>query len=262
MSALNNLRSAIETKQRIFSALAVRFIIGRYGRDNIGFFWTIVEPMLLCVGVMVIWVYTKGSGYHGVNIVAFVLTGYMPLTLWRHQTNYMVNFPRNVKFLTIFRGITVLDAMLARLGLEFISCTAAALIVFSCLYVMGIIPVPDDWTEVLYGWLLMGAYSTAVGILLAALSEMNHLIEKLNQPVQYFLIPFCGCFFLADWFPDAARDYLLLLPLVHPYEIIRSGFFGPEVKTHGSAAYVLIWSVITAGVGFMLFEHVKDRIEA
>lgn len=259
---MSDLQSPIKAKQRIFLALTVRFIIGRYGRDNIGFLWTIVEPMLLCVGVMVIWVYTKASSNHGVNVVAFVLTGYMPLTLWRHQTNHMVNFLRNVKFLTIFRGVTVMDAMLARLTLEFLSCTGAFIIVFAALYAAEVIQAPHDWGQVILGWLMMGAYSGGVGILIAALSEVNHLVEKLNQPVQYFLIPFCGCFYLVDWFPESAREYLLMLPLVHPYEILRGGYFGPEVNTYGSVSYVLFWSIVTAGLGFTLFERVKDNIEA
>ncbi len=238
----------------------VRFVIGRYGRENIGFMWTVVEPMLLCIGVMVIWSATKAS-YHGVNIVAFVMTGYMPLTLWRHHTGSMVNFPRQTKFLTVFRNLTIFDAMMARLILEYLSVSAATLIVFSTLYNFGLVNWPYDLAIVLQGWLVMGAMSASAGILIAALSETSEVIEKLNQPIQYFLMPLSGCFFMVDWLPDNVKEYVVYIPLVNAYEIIRGGYYGPEFPTYGSAIYALASALLTAGLGCYIFERIKHRIQ-
>lgn len=256
----SSLRQTLATKQRVFEALVVRFVIGRYGRENIGFMWTVVEPMLLCVGVMVLWSATKSS-HHGVNIVAFVLTGYMPLTLWRHHTGYMVNFPRHTKFLTVFHHLTVFDAMISRLILEFLSVSAATLVVFFALFAFGLVNRPYDVAMVLQGWLLMGAMSASAGVLIAALSESSELVEKLNQPVQYFMLPLSGCFFMVDWLPDSVKAYAVYIPLVNAYEIIRGGFYGPEFPTYGSASYALGAALLTAGLGFFLFERIKDHIE-
>lgn len=259
--AWQSILTALQLKKRVYHALVTRFVIGRYGRDNIGFMWTIVEPMMLCIGVMAIWSVTKGSDYHGVNVVAFVMTGYMPLTLWRHQTNSMVNYLRYTKFLTIFKEISLFDAMIARLSLEFISVSGAALVVYFTLNVLGWINEPYNWSTLLIGWLAMGAISSGTSILIAALSAKSEIIEKLNQPVQYFLIPFCGCFFMVNWLPDSARDFVLLIPLVHAYEIIRAGFFGPEISTFGSPTYGFACAIVAAGLGCFLFERVKDYIE-
>lgn len=255
-------RAALSAKRRVYQALVIRFVIGRYGRENIGFMWTIVEPMILCVGVMVIWSLTKGSSYHGLNIVTFVFTGYMPLTLWRHQTGYMVNIGKNTKFLTIFHNLTVLDAIMSRLFLEFISVTAASIIVFSALYACGVLKLPYDPAALLQGWFAMAALGSGAGILFAALSEISDLVEKLNAPVQYFILPISGCFFLVDWLPDSAREYALYIPLVNAYELIRGGFYGPEIPTYGSASYAFACALASAGVGCFIFERVKDQIEA
>lgn len=252
----------IGAKQRVYQALITRFVIGRYGRENIGFMWTIVEPMVLCVGVMAIWSLTKGHNDHGLNIVAFVLTGYVPLTLWRHQTGHTVNCLKHMKFLTIFHNLSLFDAMMARLFLEFLSVSSAGLVVFTVLYFVGLIEAPYDWGAVILGWLMMGALATGIGILIAALSETTDLIERVNQPLQYFLLPFCGCFYMADWLPDATREYALLIPMLHAYEMIRAGFFGLEVKTYSDPFFGFSYAVIMAGLGFFLFERVKNRIEA
>lgn len=221
-----------------------------------------MEPMLLCVGVMIIWSSTKGSAYHGISVVAFVFTAYMPLTLWRHQTGYMIGIGRQTKHITVFRNVTVFDAMISRLILEYISVTAAAIIVFSVLYGFGLIQFPYDIGGVFFGWLAMGAFSAGSGILFGALSEMSHIVEKLNGPVQYFILPFSGCFFMVNWLPHSAQEIVLYIPLVNAFEIIRGGYYGPEIETFGSASYVFASALVTAGLGCFLFERVKDHIDA
>lgn len=261
LSALNEFGRAVAVKQRVFQALITRFVIGRYGRENIGFMWTIVEPMILCVGVMAIWTFTKGSSEHGVNIVAFVLTGYLPLTLWRHQTNYAVNCLRQFKFLTIFGNLKLFDAMMSRFILEFVSVSAAATVVMMVLYVATLIPAPHDWGGVLLGWLMMGALATGMGVVIAAFSETTELVEKVNQPFQYFMLPFCGCFYMVSWIPEGSREYALYIPTVHSYEMIRAGLFGPEMQTFGSPFYGFAWALLLAGLGFFMFERVKDHVD-
>lgn len=258
----NTFLEKINIKRRVYESLAVRFVIGRYGRENIGFMWTVVEPMMLCVGVMMIWSATKGSSYHGVNIVAFVYTGYMPLTLWRHQTGYMINIGKHTKFLTIFREITILDSIICRLSLEFISVTASAIIVFFVLYAVGIIDAPKDTPTLLEGWLIMTLIGSSFGVLFAALSELSDIVERINPPVQYFLIPFSGCFFMVDWLPDTARNYILYVPIVHAYEIMRKGYYGEGILTYGNGSYAIIFAIVTAGLGLFLFELVKDKIDS
>lgn len=262
MSLFAEIRSVIGAKQRVYQALITRFVIGRYGRENIGFMWTIVEPMVLCIGVMAIWSFTKGHNDHGLNIITFVLTGYVPLTLWRHQTGYTVNCLKHFKFLTIFRSISLFDALLSKLLLEFISVSSAGLIVFVILHFVGLIENPYDWGSVIQGWLVMGALATGAGILIAALSETTDLVERVNQPFQYFLLPFCGCFYMADWLPDATREYALFIPTLHAYEMIRGGFFGPEVRTFANPLFGFSYALVMAGLGCFLFERVKNRVGA
>ena len=256
-----NLRTTISTKKRVYQAMILRFIIGRYGRDNIGFMWTVMEPLVLCVGVMVIWTQTKGHDQHGVSVPAFVLTGYVPLTLWRHQTGYAVNMLSHMKFLTIFNQIKLFDAMMSRFFLEFVSVSAAFMLVQLVLMAFSILPEPYDYALLLQGWVLMGCLGTGVGILLASISVLTDVIEKVNGPFQYFLLPFCGAFYMVDWLPDSLQEYAVMLPMVHAYEMIRGGYFGPVVKVHYDAFYAGSWALFFAGVGCFLFERVRDRVE-
>lgn len=251
----------LSSKLRIFEALLLRFVIGRYGRDNIGFMWTFAEPLLLCVGVMVIWSFTKGRSEHGLDLVAVVFTGYMPLTLWRHQTGLVVNILRSVKFLTMFKNVRLFDILVTKLFYEFVSVTGSTLIVFIALLSLDLLNQPHDMLLMLQGWLIMGLLGTSFGFLVASASEMSELVEKIMPPLQYFILPLCGCFYMVDWLPDSVKLYALYVPTVHSYEMIRAGYFGPSLKTHFEYTYPLMVSLLTAGVGCYIFNQIKDNVE-
>lgn len=253
--------NAIRIKKRVYHALITRYIVTKYGRDNLGFIWIFIEPMILCVGVMGVWSISKGKMEHGLHVVAIVYTGYMPLTLWRHLTGSMAYVLRWGKYLTNFRHITHIDVVISRIILEFTSVSASAIVVFLFLNVIGVIPDIYSLSDVMIGWIAMSALGLGGGLLIAGATEASEITEKFIQPVQYLMIPFSGCFFLLDWLPSTSRDYLLYVPFIHCYEIIRGGFFGPLVTTYGNPYYPFAWSIILIGAGFVLLERVRDRIE-
>lgn len=253
------LREAVAVKKRVYQALIIRYLVGRYGRGNIGFLWVVAEPILFCTGVMIVWSITKGDLSHGANVVALAFTGYLPLLLWRHLSS-MQNVLRSSKHLTIFRDIHLLDAIFTRFILDFVSITASAVIVYLFLQAIGSLPEAYDWSDILHGWFLMGAMGFGGGVLIAALSELSEVVEKLVGPLQYFLLPFCGCFYMVTWLPDAAKKIVWYMPLVHSYELIRGGYFGPEIPTYSTPAYAWAWALGLAGLGFYVFRLVEDHV--
>ena len=60
---------------RIIYSLILRDLLARFGRRNLGFVWTVLEPMLLTTGVMMVWSLIKEPIIHGVPVAAFVMTG-------------------------------------------------------------------------------------------------------------------------------------------------------------------------------------------
>src|SRR3954468_3184908 len=72
-------------QQRVIHALLMREILTRYGRHNIGFLWLFVEPMIFTTGVTILWSLTKSVHGSTLPIVAFALTGYSSVLLWRNM---------------------------------------------------------------------------------------------------------------------------------------------------------------------------------
>lgn len=252
---------ALQTNARTFSALSTRFIIGRYGRNDLGFLWMFVEPTLLCIGVMIMWSNTGGHESHGIGVIAIVFSGYMPLTLWRHVSNSGAHIYRSAKQILIHKNITYIDVFLLKTVLEFVSVSAATIMIYLGLLALGLISPVYDFADLLHGWFLMGGMAFGFAAILAAASEQFEFVEKFVGPIQYISLPISGCFFLLDWLPSSARDILVYVPLVHGFELFRSGFFGPSVVTYASPGYAWAFAVVTTGLGFLYFEAIRDHIE-
>lgn len=244
---------------RSIGALMKRDLMMRYGRDNIGFVWAILEPMILTCGVMIIWSFSGGSR-NGVKVIELVLTGYMPLTLWRHLTGPVVNLFRNSWALLYHRQITLLDLTVARQGLEFIATTAALAIVWSTLSVAGLIGEVAQWDLFLLGWLMMAAIGAGFGALIAALTEVSETVERFIQPIQYLNIPISGAFFLVDWLPTWGQNAILYHPLVHCYEVFRAGFFGQAITTHYDIVYFFEVMFVVLFIGVLSVVAVKAHV--
>jgi ABC-2 type transport system permease protein/capsular polysaccharide transport system permease protein len=80
-----SLSEAWRVERRVIWALVLREMMTRYGRHNIGFLWVFCEPMLFTLGVTALWTATRS--FHGTNlpIVAFAITGYSSVLLWRNM---------------------------------------------------------------------------------------------------------------------------------------------------------------------------------
>ena len=104
---------------RIVQALVIRDLMVRFGRRHLGFVWTVLEPMMLTAGIMVVWSLLKEPVVHGISMVLFVFSGYLPLTLWRHMTTASLRlFQKNVGLL-YHRPIALADILAARLAFPY-----------------------------------------------------------------------------------------------------------------------------------------------
>lgn len=254
-----NLLEGWRLQARTIHALIVRDLMMRYGRDNIGFVWVILEPMILTVGVMVIWS-VIGHDKEGIKVVEVVLTGYMPLTLWRHLTNSVVGMFRNSVGMLYHRRVSLIDLVLARQILEIIGTSTALLVVYTVLLVTGLIDGAQRLDLILLGWLMMAWIGTAFGAVLAAVTEKYEVAERFVQPVQYLNIPISGAFFFVDWLPSWGQHLISYHPLVHCWEVFRAGYFGGTIVSHYDLPYFFACALAFSFWGLRAVERARSYV--
>jgi capsular polysaccharide transport system permease protein len=255
-----HLATGLQVQLRSIHALMIRDMMLRYGRNNIGFLWVVLEPMILTVGVLIVFSTIKSTYEHGTHIVGLALTGYMPLTLWRHTTGSGSFLVRRSLGVLYHRKLTLLDVLLARMALEFIGATMAFVAVYSVLLTARIVEPISDVGLLIFAWIVLGMLAAGVALNIAALTEYSEASEKFIQPAQYLMVPLSGIFFMVDWLPTEARYWIWFNPLTHSIEMFRAGFFGDNTATHYEAWYPALFVLFLWAGGLSLLETARHRL--
>jgi len=256
-----SLSSAAQRKWRVINALLIRELMARFGHRNIGFLWQVVEPLLLCLGVMISWSVLYGERNHGVRVIPLVLTGYTFLTLWRHMPARLTHAFRQGSGLLFHRSVKPIDILIARGLLEAIGVLIAFFVAYIPLEMLEIISPVDDYLVLLGAWSLMCFFSFGAAMLIVAIAHFSDVFERMVQPIMYLILPLTGVFYMVYWLPPFARKAVLYSPLVHAMEMFRAGYFGKAVPTFWSLSYLLVWSIVINALGLVLVLKAQRHIE-
>lgn len=259
-AATSTLRRSWAIQRRVIGALLVREMLTRYGRHNLGFLWIFVEPMIFTLGVTTLWTLT-GMG-HGSNlpIVAFAITGYSSVLLWRNMPGRTIGGLAPNMPLMYHRNVRVMDVFLARLLLE-VAGASMSFVTLSLLFTfLGLVKLPEDLLQVVFGWVLLIWFGTALATFLGALNERTEAVEKIWHPASYLLFPLSGAGFLVDALPKAWQDWILVLPMVHGVEIVREGYFGSAIHAHYSVAYLIGFNALLTLLGLANVRYVSKNL--
>ncbi len=259
--ALNaSLADSLRTNQRVIGALLVREMLTRYGRHNIGFLWLFVEPMIFTIGVTLLWTATKSVHGSDLPIVAFALTGYSSVLLWRNMPGRCIGALWANLALMYHRNIKVLDIYIARLMLEFGGATMSFAGLACLLMLTGWLEPPEDILTVVGGWLLLAWFGAALAIFLGALSHRSELVDKLWHPFSYLLFPLSGAAFLVAALPRFAQEIVLFIPTVHGVELVREGWFGSQARAIYSIEYLASVNLVLTVAALMMVRFVARRV--
>jgi capsular polysaccharide transport system permease protein len=258
--SLRKLREGSIVQTRVIHALMIRELTTRFGRENIGFLWIMAEPLLFAGLVAIIWRFMKGPQEHGIGIVAFVVTGYIPITLFRHGVSRSVSIFTVNSSLLYHRQVKILDFIVVRFLIEMLGGMMAYLFIASVLILVDEFPVPDDIGLLIGGWLLYSFFSFSLCLVIAPLSEMSEALEKFVPVTTYIMIPFSGLFTMASWLTPTLREYLLLSPFVNAMEMMRKGIWGNQIVAYYNAWNPIACSIVAAVVGLALCRHVRRTL--
>ena len=234
-------------QRRVIGALMIRELSTRFGRENFGFLWMMLEPLLFPALVAVVWRVLKGNQEHGIGIMAFVVTGYVPLTLFRRAVGRSSGVIAANGGLMYHRQISLLDFILVRFLIEMIGAMMGFVVIAAILIACDAFPVPDDLGLMVAGWLVYAFFTLTICLILAPLSEVSSLVDKLIPVTTYVMIPFAGTFNLVAWLDPALREGMLWSPFVNAMEMIRAGVFGDRIH-----AYYNVWVPLGESLGCLL----------
>ncbi len=259
---MTTLRQSLRIQGRVIWALMMREVITRFGRENIGVLWLIGEPMIFTLGVAALW--TAADLHHGspLPIIAFAITGYSSVLLWRNVVSRCNSGIQQNLGLLYHRNVRVVDVFVTRIVLEIAGATASFTIL--SLFFVGIewIEPPVDLLGVLRGWLMLAWFGSALALVIGSASAYSEIVDRIWHPTAYLLFPLSGAAFMVDWLPVNAQSVVLALPMVHGVEMVREGFFGNVVRTHYDVGYMAFINLVLTLIGLFLLRDTGRRVEA
>lgn len=254
-------RRGLVVQRRVIGALLMREVITRFGRRNLGVLWLLGEPMLFTLGVAALWYFAGLNHGSSIPIVAFAITGYSTVLMWRNSATRCVSALQQNLNLLFHRSVQPLDVLLTRFLLEASGATASFIVLGLVFWSFEAIKPPADMTTLIGGWLLLAWFACALSLNLGALTAWSNLVERLWHPASYLLFPLSGAAFMVDWLPPAAQPVVLLLPMVHGTEMVREGFFGKVVPTHQDPGYLAMSALVLTLTGLFLTRHAGRHVE-
>jgi capsular polysaccharide transport system permease protein len=247
---------------RVLHALFLRELITRFGRDNLGVLWLVGEPMLFTVGVATLWSAAGlAHGGTGIPIVAFAVTGYSSVLMWRNAASHCTHAIDGNRPLLYHRSVQAIDVCLARIALEVIGATGSFIFLGIFFTYIGWMPVPDNIALVVEGWLMLTWFGTSLALAVGGGCAFTDLVHRLWQPVSYLLFPMSGAAFMVEWLPKKLQNVVLYLPMVHGVELLRHGYFGSVVKTHYDIGYMAEVCLVQTLIAVYLVREAGHRIE-
>src|SRR5277367_5876969 len=103
----------------------MREIHTRFGRDNIGYLWMFVEPMLLAMAISGVHLAVHARLPYGMDIVPFYLAGYTPFLMFRQIVNRASGTIESNRTLLYHRQITLFDLLISRALLDLVGTSLA-----------------------------------------------------------------------------------------------------------------------------------------
>ena len=245
----------------IVQALLLREMQTRFGRNQLGFLWLFIEPLLLAAAIGAFkWATEIGQTIPGVSIFVLTLVGYLPYFTFRAIVGRAPGTLKSNMTLLYHARIKLLDVVLARHLLEM----AAVFTVMTFLAIGVMIwadMVPAGIPALFLALILLFLFSNGLGLMAAAASAVSLIAERLIQPLVYLSLPFSGALMALHQLDPAFREVLLWNPQTHLHEMIRHGFFGDALPSYFSIAYVCFWVAVLNLVGLAALRAVRPKLE-
>jgi capsular polysaccharide transport system permease protein len=252
---------ALSVQKRSISALYYRELYTRFGRDNIGWAWMLAEPLMFAFAVMILYKIIRGNEHGHIDVLSFTFTGYMPILIFRHtgtQALYCVKYNVGLLF---HKQVKFIDIFIARMIIEVGGVYAGFVLAGGVFIFLGIFHMPYHLDRIYLGFILMTYFSVSMALIVASLSEISEVAEKVWSPVSYIMNPLSGFFFLVSWLPAGARPWAELLPTVNAYELIRSGYYGPYMTAYLDTERGFAITTVIFFIGLVLSRKVHSHIE-
>ena len=250
----------LSVQMRVVGALILRELHTRYGRENVGYLWLFLEPMMLA-SVMAL-LHSSGHTAYGSDVkpLPMIVVGYTTFIMFRGIVNRSGGALDSNAPLLYHRMVTIFDIVTSRALLESTATFTVYVILMALLVSVGLTAPPARLLYLLCGLGYMLWYSWAQSMIIMACTFENRTAERLVHPYSYFMIPMSGAFFQVAWLGEPWRSYIMWIPLPHIFEIVRYGQFSSATLKYVDFTYLTGWCLALTWIGLICINRCRRKM--
>jgi capsular polysaccharide transport system permease protein len=259
----SRLLGAFATQGRVVHAIMLREIKSRFGRQKLGYLWAVLEPAAFVSLFALLFAYGRQTAPSGMPVVPFMITGFAPFILFRSTMTQTLGAIETNRILLTFPQVTPFDLVFARALLELATLTVVFFLLVAAAHGLGFDVKIEDPLAVLFALGCLAMTGAGVGAFCAALAPFVRslpMIVSLVAGRPLFFVS--GLFFTAEMLPGSVRDILLMNPLLHMIEWLRSAFFVEFESRYASLEYALGTALFALFFGLLMLRGLRKRILA
>jgi capsular polysaccharide transport system permease protein len=258
-SVWSELADGFDVQRHVIGALLMRELHTRYGRENIGYLWMLLEPGLLAASVAAMH-FGRRTPTADVSPVGFALGGYCTFIIFRSIIGRSESTLEANQPLLYHRFVTIFDMLAARAVLEALATVTTLIILLAAACAAGLAEPPARPLTMFAALVLWVWFSFALSMSICASTYVNKAVAKFVHPIMYLLMPVSGAFFLLSWIPQPYRDWLAWVPIVQIFEMLHTGQFESVESLYYDPVYIIGWCLVLTLIGLLSLRIVRRHV--
>ncbi len=243
---------------RSVAALILREMSTTYGRSPGGYLWAVLEPVAAIALLSFAFSMVFQAPSLGISFPLFYATGYLPYMMFHDVSSKTAQAIRFSKPLLNFNAVNLIDVLLARFALNFLTHLVVGALVIASMLVLFETRAAPDMVIVLTALTMAGVLALGVGVLNAFLFLVFPAWERVWLIVTRPLFIISGVFFLFEDVPADVRGSLWFNPLFHVTGEMRRAFYATYDASYVSPVYVYSLGTALLLLGTLLLTRHGD----
>lgn len=259
--SIADIRQGSSVQRRIIAALVFREMRTRFGEMKFGYAWALIEPLAQIAILVAIFSLLGRRPPLGTSYEAFFLNGYVPYALFNQISNRAAQAISSNRALLSFPPVRNMDTVWARILLETVTGLVSMLLLIALFAHLDVPVTPEDLLQYMLGFISIILLGAGFGVLNAAISPILKwwmIVFAWFTKFQYF---FCGIFFVPDFMPPGAREFVSWNPVAHSIIWIRESFYPGYNSIVLSKPFPIVTAVILIILGLAIERILRRRVD-
>ncbi len=241
--------------RRSVTALVLREIRTRFGKYQLGYAWALIEPVASTGVLLVIFTAIGTHHYPGIAFPEFLMCGVVMNSLFVSISNRSIKAMEANSALFNYRPIRPIDTVIARAVLELVLHIAVLGSLLLIYLAFGGDVVMPDLPLLLAAFVLMGAFSSGIGVLFMLVTDVYSDADKVLPLLTRPLFFISGVFFSIEIVPVDYKPLLLWNPIFHGISLVREAVSPDYSVPEASLAYLAGSTLAVLTLGLLLYRQ-------